>query len=66
MLGLRRDSETADNFLDAYLGWRSSLRRLQQMTFWDFERQMPVLDRFGVEARLPTNGVLSLRPNKPN
>ncbi len=66
ILSLLRGSDTAENFLDAYLGWRSSLRRLQQMTYWDFERQMPVLDRFGVEARLPTNGILSLRPNKPN
>jgi outer membrane protein len=56
MLGMRRVADTAENFLDAYLGWRGSLRRLQQMTYWDFERQMPVLERYGVEGRLPTAG----------
>jgi outer membrane protein TolC len=66
MLSLRRESDTAENFLDAYLGWREALRRLQQLTYWDFEREMPVLDRFGVEARLPTNGILTLKPNRPN
>jgi len=63
MLGLRREADTAENFLQAYLGWRGSLRRLQQMTYWDFERQMPVLDRFGVQARLSDNGVMGLRPD---
>jgi outer membrane protein TolC len=64
-LSLRREADTAENLLQAYLGWRNSLRQLQQLTYWDFERQMPVLDRFGVEASLPTNGSLSLRPNQP-
>ncbi len=66
MLSLRREADTAENFLDAYLGWREALRSLQQLTYWDFEREMPVLDRFGVEARLPTNGLLTLKPNRPN
>ncbi len=65
MLSLRREVDTAENFLDAYLGWRSALRRLQVMTYWDFERQMPVLDRFGVEARLPANGVMNLHTINP-
>jgi outer membrane protein len=63
MLSLRREADTAENFLQAYLGWRESLRRLQQLTYWDFERQMPVLERFGVEASLSTNGVANLRPD---
>jgi outer membrane protein TolC len=63
MLSLRREADTAENFLQAYLGWRDSLRQLQQLTYWDFERQMPVLERFGVEARLSTNGVTDLRPD---
>ena len=66
MLSIRREVDTAENFLEAYLGWRDSLRRLQEMTYWDFERQMPVLDRFGVEARLPADGVLELRPSRPS
>jgi outer membrane protein TolC len=64
MLSLRREADTGENFLDAYLGWRSSLRNLQQMTYWDFERRMPVLERFGVEGDLPTNGALSLTPER--
>ena len=66
MLSLRREADTAENFLQAYLGWRESLRQLQQLTYWDFERQMPVLERFGVEARLSTNGVTDLRPDGPH
>ena len=48
----RREVDTARNLLDAYLGWRSSLLRMQQLTFYDFERDVPVLERYGV--RLPT------------
>jgi outer membrane protein TolC len=47
----RRESDTAENLLDAYLGWRRSLSDLRQMTFYDFESDMPVLDRFGVQLR---------------
>ncbi|MFC1660720.1 TolC family protein [Gemmatimonadota bacterium] len=44
----RRQTDTANNFLDAYLGWRGALLSLQEMTFYDFEEDMPVLERFGV------------------
>jgi outer membrane protein TolC len=44
----RREADTADNVLDAYLGWRRAITRLQQLTYFDFERSMPLLDRFGV------------------
>ena len=46
---LRRETDTAQNLLDAYLGWRRAITRLQEMTFYDFERGVPVLDRFGIE-----------------
>jgi outer membrane protein TolC len=59
ILSLRREADTAENFLEAYLGWRGSLRRLQELTYYDFERNIPVLERFGVQDRLPRNGVLS-------
>lgn len=65
ILSLRREVDTAENFLQAYLGWRDSLRRLQEMTYWDFERRVPVLDRFGVDARLSSNGILDLHPDRP-
>lgn len=47
---LRRETDTADNLLDAYLGWRQAIMRLQEMTFYDFERGVPVLERFGIAA----------------
>ncbi|HET9947759.1 MAG TPA: TolC family protein, partial [Longimicrobiales bacterium] len=47
----RRESDTARNLLDAYLGWRRALQRMQRLTYYDFERDMPVLERYGV--RLP-------------
>jgi outer membrane protein TolC len=47
---LRREADTAGNFLDTYVGWREALVRLQSMTFFDFERGMPLLERYGVEG----------------
>ena len=44
----RRGADTAENLLDAYLGWRQAITRLQEMTFYDFERGVPVLERFGI------------------
>lgn len=44
----RREADTAENFLDAYLGWRESLQRIQRQTYWDFETDQPVLDRYGI------------------
>ena len=44
----RRQVDTATNLLDAYLGWRRALLRMQRLTFFDFELGLPVLERFGV------------------
>ena len=44
----RRQVDTANNLLDAYLGWRRALLRMQRLTFFDFEVGVPVLERFGV------------------
>ena len=38
--------------MSVYLGWRSSLQRMQRLTYYDFELGMPVLERYGV--RLPS------------
>jgi len=46
----RREIDTAENFLDAYMGWRQALLRIQQLTFYDFENDLSVLERFGVSA----------------
>jgi outer membrane protein TolC len=53
----RRQTDTARNFLDAYLGWRGALLRLQELTFFDFEENVPVLERFGVAGS-------ALRPDR--
>jgi outer membrane protein TolC len=66
ILSLRREADTAENFLEAYLGWRGSLRRVQEMTFFDFERGVPVLERFRVQDRLPQNGLLGSVETLPN
>jgi outer membrane protein TolC len=47
---LEREVSTNRNFLDAFLGWRGALLRLQQLTYYDFERDLPVLERFGIGA----------------
>ncbi len=44
----RREVDTAENLLDAYLGWRRALLRLQRLTFYDFELATPVLNRYGI------------------
>lgn len=46
----RREADTANNFLDAYLDWRRSLLRLKELTYWDFEFDLPVLERFGIDV----------------
>lgn len=43
-----RQEATANNFLDAYIGWRESLEDLQRDTYWDFQRNTDVLERFGI------------------
>ena len=38
--------ETAMNFLNAYLGYRNALLSLQEDTYYDFEKNVPLLERF--------------------
>ena len=45
---LEREVGTVQNFLDVFLEWRRSLLRLQELTYYDFERDLPVLERFGI------------------
>jgi outer membrane protein TolC len=49
----RRELDTANNLLDAYLGWRNALLRMQELTYYDFELGMPVMERFGVTVPDP-------------
>lgn len=43
---LDRRVETAANLLDTYLGYRRALLDLQELTYYDFEHGVPVLERF--------------------
>jgi outer membrane protein TolC len=43
---ISRQRDTENNFIDAYLGYRRALLSLMVDTFYDFEKQIPLLDRF--------------------
>ena len=45
-----RQEATARNFLQAFLGYRGAILDLQRMTYYDFENEVPVLERFGIQA----------------
>jgi outer membrane protein len=46
MQALSRESQTANNLLNAYRGYQNTLRRLKEVTFFDFEAGQPLVDRF--------------------
>lgn len=48
---IEREEDTARNFLRAYMGYRDALLELQQLTYYDFENDIPVLERFGIVSR---------------
>lgn len=48
MQALSRESQTATNLLNAYRGYQQTLRRLKEVTFFDFEAGMPLVDRFNI------------------
>jgi len=41
-----REMQTAENFLEAYLGYRNALLNLMEDTYYDYERDVPLLQRF--------------------
>ncbi|RMH52674.1 MAG: TolC family protein [Bacteroidetes bacterium] len=45
-----RQEDTALNFLTTYLGYRKALLSLQKLTYYDFERDMPLLRRFEIDG----------------
>jgi outer membrane protein TolC len=62
ILSLLREVDTNENFLEAYVSWKESLRRLQAQTFFDFERDRPLLEVLRDEGWIPDNGLEGLRP----
>jgi outer membrane protein TolC len=45
---INRESNTEENFLNAYSGYQETLLRLQELTYYDFENDMPIVERFSV------------------
>ncbi len=45
---INRESDTAANFLEAYLDYQQQLLRLRELTHFDFEYGLPVSERFPV------------------
>jgi len=50
MQALNREAQTANNLLNAYRGYQQTLRRLKEVTFFDFEAGQPLVDRFKIAA----------------
>ena len=48
MQALSRESTTANNLLNAYRGYQQALRRLKEVTFFDFEAGLPLVERFNI------------------
>lgn len=48
MQALSRESTTASNLLNAFQGYQRTLRRLKEVTFFDFEAGMPLVERFNI------------------
>jgi outer membrane protein len=48
MQALSRESTTANNLLNAYRGYQQTLRRLKEVTFFDFEAGLPIVERFKI------------------
>ena len=62
ILNLSREADTAENFLQAYVSWKGSLRSLQIQTYYDFGLDRPILDWFREEGWIPEDGIEGQRP----
>jgi outer membrane protein TolC len=50
MQALSREATTGNNLLNAFQGYQRTLRRLKEVTFFDFEAGLPLVDRFNIVA----------------
>jgi outer membrane protein TolC len=57
ILSLLREADTGENFIESYVNWKESLRRLQLQTYYNYERDKPFLDVLQEEGWIPTNGI---------
>ena len=49
---ISREASTSQNFLSAFMGYQRTLLRLNELTFYDFQSETPLVDRFSVTAAL--------------
>ena len=57
ILSLLREADTSENFIESYVNWKESLRRLQLQTYYNYERDRPFLDVLREEGWIPENGI---------
>jgi outer membrane protein TolC len=62
ILGLLREADTNENFLDAYVSWKGSLRSLLSQTWYNFELDRPAIEWLRAEGWLPEDGIEGLLP----
>jgi outer membrane protein TolC len=62
ILSLLREADTNENFLDSYVNWKESLRRLQTQTYFNFELDKPYLEVLREEGWIPESGIEGLLP----
>ena len=62
ILGLLREADTNENFIDSYVNWKESLRRLETQTYYNFEQGRPYIEVLKDEGWIPENGIEGLRP----
>ncbi|MBT8397051.1 MAG: TolC family protein [Gemmatimonadetes bacterium] len=62
ILSLLREADTGENFIETYVNWKESLRRLQVQTYYNFEQDRPFLDVLREEGWVPENGIGGVRP----
>jgi outer membrane protein TolC len=62
ILGLLREADTGENFIDSYVNWKESLRRLQVQTYYNYDRDKPFLEVLREEGWIPENGIGGARP----
>jgi outer membrane protein len=52
---IEREADTAENLLEAFLGYQEALMDIQRMTYYDFERNMPLMQRFRIGSFAPVD-----------
>jgi hypothetical protein len=57
ILSLLRESDTGENFIESYVNWKESLRRLQLQTYYNYEQDRPFLEVLREEGWIPENGI---------